>query len=119
MVLPLLPFIPAGIAALGGAGRFFNSPMGQRTVQGGLNLMNRGVTSLQNYLNPVANMVNLGQTQGQPIQNLARMSVTSMPILDPALNLADSLTQGSVGTAEAASPAAAPVPRRGARGAER
>ena len=112
MVLPLLalaPYAGAGLAALGGAGRFFNSPMGQRTVQGGLNLVNRGVSSLQNYLNPVANMVNLGQTQGQPIQNLARMSVTSMPILDPAMNLADSLTQGSVGTAEAAEPSAADI----------
>ena len=60
MVLPLLalaPYAGAGLAALGGAGRFFNSPMGQRTVQSGMNLFNRGLTSLQqqmpNFINPL------------------------------------------------------------------
>tara|TARA_R100001463_G_scaffold23668_1_gene56566 strand:+ start:2070 stop:2651 length:582 start_codon:yes stop_codon:yes gene_type:complete len=57
MVLPLLPFIPAGIAALGTAGRFFNSPTGQRTVQGGMNLINRGLTGLQNMVQPTGQMI--------------------------------------------------------------
>jgi len=57
MVLPLLPFIPAGIAALGTAGRFFNSPTGQRAVQGGMNLFNRGLTGLQNLAQPTGQMI--------------------------------------------------------------
>ena len=57
MVLPLLPLIPAGIAALGTAGRFFNSPTGQRTVQGGMNLINRGLTGLQNMVQPTGQMI--------------------------------------------------------------
>jgi hypothetical protein len=97
--LALAPFIPAAAAGIGafakGAQRY-----GPQITQ----LANRGLTGLRNYLNPVANMVNVGQTQGQPIQNLAKMSVTSMPILDPAMNLASSLTKGSdsMGTAQAA-----------------
>ena len=31
----LFPLIPAGIAALGAAGRAINSPTGQRFIQGG------------------------------------------------------------------------------------
>ena len=57
MVLPLLPLVPAGIAALGAAGRFFNSPTGQRTVQGGMNLFNRGLTGLQNFVQPTGQMI--------------------------------------------------------------
>ncbi len=57
MVLPLLPLVPAGIAALGAAGRFFNSPTGQRTVQGGMNLFNRGLTGLQNMVQPTGQMI--------------------------------------------------------------
>ena len=57
MVLPLLPFIPAGIAALGGAARFAGSPTGQRVVQGGLNLFNRGITGLQNFVQPTGQMI--------------------------------------------------------------
>ena len=57
MVLPLLPFIPAGIAALGGAARFAGSPTGQRVVQGGLNLFNRGLTGLQNFVKPTGQMI--------------------------------------------------------------
>ena len=57
MVLPLLPLIPAGIAALGTAGRFFNSPTGQRAVQGGMNLFNRGLTGLQNLAQPTGQMI--------------------------------------------------------------
>ena len=57
MVLPLLPFIPAGIAALGGAARFAGSPTGQRVVQGGLNLFNRGLTGLQNFVQPTGQML--------------------------------------------------------------
>jgi len=57
MVLPLLPFIPAGIAALGGAARFAGSPTGQRVVQGGLNLFNRGLTGLQNFVQPTGQMI--------------------------------------------------------------
>ena len=67
MVLPLLPLIPAGIAALGTAGRFFNSPTGQRAVQGGMNLVNRGLTSLQTYANPIINRA-FGTQMGVPIQ---------------------------------------------------
>ena len=67
MVLPLLPFIPAGIAALGGAARFFGSPTGQRTVQGGINLVNRGLTGLQTYANPIINRA-FGTQIGVPIQ---------------------------------------------------
>ena len=52
MDLPLLPFIPAGIAALGGAARFAGSPTGQRVVQGGLHLFNRGLTGLQYFVQP-------------------------------------------------------------------
>ena len=57
MVLPLLPFIPAGIAALGGAARFAGSPTGQRVVQGGMNLFNRGLTGLQNFVQPTGQMI--------------------------------------------------------------
>ena len=57
MVLPLLPLIPAGIAALGGAARFAGSPTGQRVVQGGLNLFNRGLTGLQNFVQPTGQMI--------------------------------------------------------------
>jgi len=57
MVLPLLPLIPAGIAALGTAGRFFNSPTGQRAVQSGMNLFNRGLTGLQNLAQPTGQMI--------------------------------------------------------------
>ena len=67
MVLPLLPLVPAGIAALGAAGRFFNSPTGQRTVQGGMNLINRGLTGLQTYANPIINRA-FGTQMGVPIQ---------------------------------------------------
>ena len=57
MVIPLLAFIPAGIAALGGAERFASSPTGQRVVQGGLNLFNRGITGLQNFVQPTGQMI--------------------------------------------------------------
>ena len=67
MVLPLLPLVPAGIAALGATGRFFNSPTGQRTVQGGMNLINRGLTGLQTYANPIINRA-FGTQMGVPIQ---------------------------------------------------
>ncbi len=67
MVLPLLPLIPAGIAALGTAGRFFNSPTGQRAVQGGMNLFNRGLTGLQNLAQPTGQMITcLGDTSPSP-----------------------------------------------------
>ena len=35
----LFPLIPAGIAALGAAGRAINSPTGQRLIQGGINTL--------------------------------------------------------------------------------
>lgn len=66
MVLPLLPLVPAGIAALGSAGRFFNSPTGQRTVQGGMNLFNRGLAGLQNMVQPTGQMIT-NQAIARPI----------------------------------------------------
>ena len=44
------PLIPAGIAALGAAGRAVNSPTGQRIIQGGINTLQPYVNTLSNFL---------------------------------------------------------------------
>jgi hypothetical protein len=54
-MLPLLalPYITAGIAALGAAARAVRYPQGQRVIQGGINTLNRFGTRLQDFLNPI------------------------------------------------------------------
>jgi hypothetical protein len=44
------PLIPAGIAALGAAGRAINSPTGQRVIQGGINTLQPYVNTLSNFI---------------------------------------------------------------------
>ena len=46
----LFPLIPAGIAALGAAGRAINSPTGQRVIQGGINTLQPYVNTLSNFI---------------------------------------------------------------------
>jgi len=89
MVLPLLPFIPAGIAALGGAARFAGSPTGQRVVQGGLNLFNRGLTGLQNFVQPTGQMIT-NQAIARPLTAGTTIPLTMQELagaISPALQL--------------------------------
>jgi len=63
MVFPLLPLVPAGIAAFGAGARFLNTPTGQRIIRPGMNMLNRGITGLQNYLQPAGQMLTQGGIQ--------------------------------------------------------
>ena len=54
---PALPYLGAGIATLGAAGRVVNSPTGQRIIQGGINTLNRFGTRLQDFLQPASQMI--------------------------------------------------------------
>ena len=110
MVLPLLalaPYAGAGLAALGGAGRFFNSPMGQRTVQGGINLFNRGLTSLQQQMPNFINPLQFGSKtfQTAPMSSVVGAGTT----LSTPQMMVDAANAMGVGSAEAAEPSAADV----------
>ena len=110
MVLPLLalaPYAGAGLAALGGAGRFFNSPMGQRTVQGGMNLFNRGLTSLQQQMPNFVNPLQFGSKtfQTAPMSSVVGAGTT----LSTPQMMVDAANMMGVGSAEAAEPSAADV----------
>ena len=105
MVLPLLPFIPAGIAALGGAGRFFNSPTGQRAVQGGIQMFRNLPTTLQGYINPLSQAVGGPQFAAKPLTATgAAMTALETPGL-----MVDAARGMGVGSAEADDPDAADI----------
>ena len=110
MVLPLLalaPYAGAGLAALGGAGRFFNSPMGQRTVQGGMNLFNRGLTSLQQQMPNFVNPLQFGSRTFQQAPLTSTLGATTT--LSTPQMMVDAANMMGVGSAEAAEPSAADV----------
>ena len=110
MVLPLLalaPYAGAGLAALGGAGRFFNSPMGQRTVQGGINLFNRGLTSLQQQMPNFVNPLQFGSKTFQQAPLTSTLGATTT--LSTPQMMVDAANMMGVGSAEAAEPSAADV----------
>jgi hypothetical protein len=48
-LLALAPYAPAAIAGIGALAKGLSGGRGQRIVQGGVNLANRGLTSLQPY----------------------------------------------------------------------
>tara|TARA_B100000674_G_scaffold278441_1_gene230180 strand:- start:232 stop:867 length:636 start_codon:yes stop_codon:yes gene_type:complete len=110
MVLPLLalaPYAGAGLAALGGAGRFFNSPMGQRTVQGGLNLVNRGIAGLQQQMPNFVNPLQFGSRTFQQAPLTSTLGATTT--LSTPQMMVDAANMMGVGSAEAAEPSAADV----------
>ena len=110
MVLPLLalaPYAGAGLAALGGAGRFLNSPMGQRTVQGGMNLFNRGLTSLQQQMPNFVNPLQFGSRTFQQAPLTSTLGATTT--LSTPQMMVDAANMMGVGSAEAAEPSAADV----------
>ena len=110
MVLPLLalaPYAGAGLAALGGAGRFFNSPMGQRTVQGGMNLFNRGLTSLQQQMPNFVNPLQFGSRTFRQAPLTSTLGATTT--LSTPQMMVDAANMMGVGSAEAAEPSAADV----------
>ena len=110
MVLPLLalaPYAGAGLAALGGAGRFFNSPMGQRTVQSGMNLFNRGLTSLQQQMPNFVNPLQFGSKTFQQAPLTSTLGATTT--LSTPQMMVDAANMMGVGSAEAAEPSAADV----------
>ena len=110
MVLPLLalaPYAGAGLAALGGAGRFFNSPLGQRTVQGGLNLVNRGIAGLQQQMPNFVNPLQFGSRTFQQAPLASTLGATTT--LSTPQMMVDAANMMGVGSAEAAEPSAADV----------
>jgi hypothetical protein len=68
------PLIPAGIAALGAAGRAVNSPTGQRIIQGGINTM-------QPYMNTLSNFIGrqMGTTPVTSTGTLSGLSAAALP----------------------------------------
>jgi hypothetical protein len=105
MVLPLLPLIPAGIAALGTAGRFFNSPTGQRAVQGGIQAFRNLPTTLQGYINPLSQAVGGPQFAAKPLTSTS-MALTALET--PGL-MVDAAKSMGVGSSEAEELSAADV----------
>ena len=72
----LFPLIPAGIAALGAAGRAINSPTGQRLIQGGIN-------TLQPYVNTLSNFIGrqVGTTPVTSTGTLSGLGAAALPTL--------------------------------------
>jgi len=50
-LLALAPYAPAAVAGIGALAKGLSGGRGQRIVQGGVNLANKGLTSLQPYTN--------------------------------------------------------------------
>ena len=84
----LFPLIPAGIAALGAAGRAINSPTGQRFIQGGIN-------TLQPYVNTLSNFIGrqVGTTPVTSTGTLSGLGAAALPtftasyLMDPSTAL--------------------------------
>ena len=68
------PLIPAGIAALGAAGRAANSPTGQRIIQG-------GIKTMQPYMNTLSNFIGrqIGTTPVTSTGTLSGLGAAALP----------------------------------------
>jgi hypothetical protein len=81
-----LPYMAAGIGALGTGARVAGSPQGQRFMQGGINTLNRFGTKLQDFLQPAGNMM-FNQAVKRPVSSGSMIPFTMESTADTITNL--------------------------------
>ena len=93
--LALLPFAPAAIGAIGAAAKGLSGGRGQRILQGGMNLANRGLTGLQNVAQPyLQNIANKFATSG-PITGALGFEAAASPSDSIAYSAAKGIVKGA------------------------
>ena len=91
--LALLPFAPAAIGAIGAAAKGLSGGRGQRLLQGGMNLANRGLTSLQNVAQPYSDKLASSWASNPMATSLASLFGMS-EVADPKESNVAMLLQG-------------------------
>ena len=94
--LALLPYAPAAIAGIGAAAKGVQryAPQIRTGLQGGMNLANRGLTSLQNISQPyLQNIANKFATSG-PITGALSFEAAAKPSDSTAYNAAKAIVKG-------------------------
>ena len=82
MVFPLIPlamYAPAAIAGIGAAAKGLSGGRGQRILQSGMNLANRGLTSLQNVAQPYMKNIADKFMQSGPLTQAFTLDTASRP----------------------------------------
>ena len=93
--LALAPYIPAAAAGIGAFAKGLSGGRGQRIVQGGVNLANKGLTSLQNVSQPyLQNIVNKFATSG-PVTGYFGAETALKPTESTIYNTAKAIVTGA------------------------
>ena len=82
MVFPLIPlamYAPAAIRAAAAAAIGLSGWRGQRILQGGMNVANRGLTSLQNVTQPYMQNIANRFMQSNPVSQALTLDTASRP----------------------------------------
>ena len=77
--LALLPFLPAIVGGVGAAAKGLSGGRGQRILQGGMNLANKGLTSLQNVSQPYLQNIANRFMQSNPVSQALTVDTASRP----------------------------------------
>ena len=91
--LALLPFLPAIVGGVGAAAKGLSGGRGQRILQGGMNLANRGLTSLQNVAQPYSDKLASSWASNPMATSLASLFGMS-EVADPKESNVAMLLQG-------------------------
>ena len=98
MPLPLIPlamWAPAAITAAAAAARGLSTGRGQRIVQGGLNLADKGITRLQNISQPYLQYIADKFMQSGPISQALTLDTVSRPTDSLVYHTAKKIVQGA------------------------
>ena len=98
MVFPLIPlamYAPAAITAAAAAAKGLSGGRGQRILQGGRNVANRGLTSLQNVTQPYMQNIANRFMQSNPVSQALPLDTASRPTDSIAYNAAKGIVKGS------------------------
>ena len=91
--LALLPVLPAIVGGVGAAAKGLSGGRGQRILQGGMNLANRGLTSLQNVAQPYSDKLASSWASNPMATSLASLFGMS-EVADPKESNVAMLLQG-------------------------
>ena len=99
-LLALLPYAPAAIATAGAAAKGLSGGRGQRILQGGMNLANKGLTSLQNVSQPYLQNIANRFMQSNPVSQALTVDTASRPSESIVAESASLLLKGLTGSAK-------------------
>ena len=88
-----LPYMAAGIGALGTGARVAVRPQGQRFMQGGINTLNRFGTKLKYFINPVMQAQQSTMIPGQKLGNALRSGSAATPFFDAGYDASTSIAE--------------------------